>query len=525
MENINERVDGGELPDWEVAELPAPPPYKFGKAFAAILGPGIIALGASIGSGEWLLGPAITAQYGGSLLWVATIAILLQSILNTEAIRYTLYTGEPMLSGYMRCKPGPRFWAIFYSGIDFFGIWPGWAMTAATALGAAWLGYLPGETDQNTVRFFAYLIFFGCLGIVMFGGKIYNALEKVLLFMVIWILGYLVIVDVVLVPPSVWWQVIKGFFSFGTIPEPADGGEFNWLLLGAFAAYAGSGGLGNITISNYVRDKGWGMSSLVGAIPSIIGGQNVKLSHIGKVFRITPENITKFREWWKYVRFEQYYIWLIGCFIGLALPAMLTLAFVETGQEMDEWSAAAFQADGLANKVSSSLTDGLTERELKPFGYQPIQIAAVGGRVMWILTLLCGFWVLFSTQLGSVDSVPRRYTDIIWTGFKSARKMGEHNAKWIYYPILLVYILWGVVAMYLAKPFLMIIVSATVGGYLLVITSLHTLYVNRKFLPKEIQPPIWKQIGLVLCAGFYSIFGTITIFQKIIQPYIISIFQ
>ena len=53
----DERVAGGALPDWEVAELPEPPKYQFGKAFRSILGPGIIALGASIGSGEWLLGP------------------------------------------------------------------------------------------------------------------------------------------------------------------------------------------------------------------------------------------------------------------------------------------------------------------------------------------------------------------------------------------------------------------------------------------------------------------------------------
>ena len=197
------------------------------------------------------------------------------------------------------------------------------------------------------------------------------------------------------------------------------------------------------------------MSSLVGAIPSIIGGQQVTLSHLGKVFRITPENLQRFREWWKYNRFEQYYIWVIGCFIGMALPAMLTIAFVPAGQAVDQWSAAAFQADGLAAK---------------------------GGRIFWYLTLLCGFWVLFSTQLGGVDGVPRRYTDIIWTGFSRARKLEEHNAKWIYYPILILYILWGAVAMYLAKPFFMILVSATVGGYLLVITSLHTLYVNRKFL-------------------------------------------
>ena len=497
MAETKETVAGGTLPDWEVEDLPAPPKYQFGKAFRSILGPGIIALGGSIGSGEWLLGPAITAQYGGSLLWIATIAILLQAILNTEAIRYTLYTGEPMLSGYMRCKPSAPFWASFYSGINFFGIWPGWAMTAATALAAAWIGYMPQEADSGTVRLFAYLIFFACLGIVLFGGKIYNALEKVQLFMVIWIISYLVVIDLFWVPPSVWWTAIKGFFSFGSLPTPGPDGQVNWLLLGAFAAYAGSGGLGNVTITNYVRDKGWGMSSLVGAIPSMIGGQNVTLSHWGKVFRISPKNLKRFKEWWKYVRFEQYGIWLIGCFIGIALPAMLTLAFVPQGQEMDQWSAAGFQADGLAEK---------------------------GGRVLWYLTLLCGFWVLFSTQLGGVDGVPRTYTDIIWTGLKRARNLGEHNAKWIYYPILGVYILWGVIAMYLVKPFFMILVSATIGGYLLVITALHTLYVNRKFLPPEIQAPLWKQIGLVLCAGYYSIFGTITVYQKVLVPYVFPIF-
>ena len=45
-------VDGGCLPNWEAADLQAPPPFRFGKAFRVILGPGIIALGGSIGSGE-----------------------------------------------------------------------------------------------------------------------------------------------------------------------------------------------------------------------------------------------------------------------------------------------------------------------------------------------------------------------------------------------------------------------------------------------------------------------------------------
>ena len=92
MADTNETVAGGALPDWDVTDLPEPPKYQFGKAFRSILGPGIIALGGSIGSGEWLLGPAITAQYGGTLLWVATVAILLQVIPQHRGDSlYTLY--------------------------------------------------------------------------------------------------------------------------------------------------------------------------------------------------------------------------------------------------------------------------------------------------------------------------------------------------------------------------------------------------------------------------------------------------
>ena len=32
MEEMNERINGGTLPDWEVAELPAPPQYQFARA-------------------------------------------------------------------------------------------------------------------------------------------------------------------------------------------------------------------------------------------------------------------------------------------------------------------------------------------------------------------------------------------------------------------------------------------------------------------------------------------------------------
>ena len=62
----------------------------------------------SIGGGEWLVGPAAAVKYSASIFLIASIAIVLQVIFNLEAIRYTLYTGEPIYGGIMRLRPGRR---------------------------------------------------------------------------------------------------------------------------------------------------------------------------------------------------------------------------------------------------------------------------------------------------------------------------------------------------------------------------------------------------------------------------------
>src|SRR2546428_5325269 len=137
-------VEAGGLPPWGKGDLQAPPPYSIKNALR-VTGAGAIILGISIGSGEWLIGPAVTAQFTAALLWVATASILLQWVFNEEASRYTLYTGEPIMSGFMRTKPGPAFWGGVWSILGFLQLgWPGWAGSAATAIVAAQIGGVPG---------------------------------------------------------------------------------------------------------------------------------------------------------------------------------------------------------------------------------------------------------------------------------------------------------------------------------------------------------------------------------------------
>ena len=68
------------------------------------------------------------------------------------------------------------------------------------------------------------------------------------------VLGGLFLLDLYIVPGSVWWQGFTGFFSFGYIPKGVD-----LLLLGALVGYSAYGGFGNNAITNWYRDKGYGM--------------------------------------------------------------------------------------------------------------------------------------------------------------------------------------------------------------------------------------------------------------------------
>ena len=120
------KIDPGKMPDWGRADLPAPPSFT-GKNIWAMIGPGIIGLSLGIGAGEWLMGPAVSVEYGPAVLWITTVAVFFQVIFNQECARYVMYTGETAFSGFMRTSPGPRVWGWVYVILGALGAgWPGW---------------------------------------------------------------------------------------------------------------------------------------------------------------------------------------------------------------------------------------------------------------------------------------------------------------------------------------------------------------------------------------------------------------
>ena len=212
---------------------------------------------------------------------IATIAIVLQLVFNLEAIRYTLYTGEPIYTGFMRLAPGPTWWAVVYIVLTVVQLgWPALALTAGATIFSMGAGRLPGSDagDVHVVQWLAVGIVVFVALLLLFGGTVERMLEYYASWSMLasssrsssWRTSCSC-------RPHDWWRTLTGFFS---VRSP--GGAIDWGLLGALAATAGSGGIGNLTISNWIPRQGlrrwagaWARST------SAVGGRHTRLSPIG----------------------------------------------------------------------------------------------------------------------------------------------------------------------------------------------------------------------------------------------------
>jgi hypothetical protein len=478
------------LDPWRIDELPLAPTPR-GLSWFSAIGPGVIALGVSIGSGEFLLGPAAFVKYGLSLLWIVGVAALLQTLLNIEVMRYTLATGEPVFTGFMRTRPHSTFWAWFYSILFFLQMgWPGWAGAAAGAVFFLWAKRLPGAAEVNTVYLIGVGLFLMCAMVLMVGRRIERTLEYLNWIMVSLIIGGLGLLALMFVPAYNWAAALTGFGGFdlntGAFQFVPAGADF--FLLGAFAAYAGGGGVANLTLSNWARDKGYGMSSIVGFIPAAVGGKKVTLAHSGSTFVPDKVALERWKGWWRLVRVDQWGVYFTGAILGMALPAMLYVTFVPAGSEIRGLGVAAALAQA---------------------------VGAQKGAIFGLAIAVLGVWILFKTQLDILDAMSRAITDILWTGSARIRRWRGGDVRVVYYATLAVISLWGIVAMRLTQPIVLLALGANMAGIVFIISSLHLLYINTRLLPVALRPPLWRRLALVALSLFYGFFLTMWVWSSI----------
>ena len=474
------------LDPWVRAELPVPPTPK-GLGWLATVGPGVIVLGASIGSGDFLLGPAVFVRHGLSLLWVTGLAILLQTVFNTEVMRYTVATGEPVFTGFMRTRPSATAWAWVYAALYFLQVgWPAWAGNAAGAVFFLFARRLARSADATAVYNIGVVTFLMCVAALLVGRRIERTLELLNWVLIVCILGSFLVLAAVFVPAGTWLAAAGGFLGYDV-----EGGQFDLLpqgtdffLLAALVGFSGAGGVSNLTLSNWARDKGYGMGKRVGYIPAATAGGRAHLAHSGFIFSPDAEAMSRWRGWWRVVRADQWGVFFTGAILGMALPALLYVTFLPHGTDIRGLGISAALAQGVGARAG------------------PLLAGAIA---------FLGAWILVKTQLDNVEGMTRAITDILWTGSRRIRGWRGGDVRAVYYAVLSAIVLWGIIALRLAQPIILLQLGANVAGVVLIVSSLHLLYVNTRLLPVELRPPAWRRVALVAVALFYGFFVVLSL--------------
>jgi hypothetical protein len=463
-----------------VADLPTPeeafgvPHLGRKEVVKLVLGPSLIALGISIGSGEWLLGPLNVGTLGFvGIGWIITISALLQTFYNIEFARYVTATGEVPIAGFGRVPPGAALWVpISLLTIFFAFIWGGWAKAAAQGLFALLNGRIPGDGDSGTVELFAILLLLVVLVITVLSRKITRGLELFNLTSIGIQIAVLLVIDLLIVPFSVWWDGFRGLITPALPPEGSDA-----TLLGGLAGFTALASGLNWYVMNHYRDKGYGMGYRTGYIAGLRGEQR-QVAAVGVTFPDDERNAAVWKRWMGYLRLDQWLVFFGGAMIGMFLPIILMRQMVLlSGEEPTQANVPTFVANVLDQEY---------------------------GRWLFYIALFVGFLILFDTQLGIFEALVRNTTDSVNMSPRLQQAIAGDPRRF-YYPFMLVLIAIIAVVLHFFQPARLILISANMSNFGALIFPFMLIYMNSK-LPRAARPQGWVYLVLVLNFLFFGFF-------------------
>jgi hypothetical protein len=152
--------------------------------------------------------------------------------------------------------------------------------------------------------------------------------------------------------------------------------------------------------------------------------------------------------------------------------------------------------------------------DIQGLGISAALASAIGSRAgagVAILVAFLGAWILFKTQLDNFEGMVRAITDMLWAGSRRVRAWRGGDVRAVYYTVLAVLVVWGIIALRLAQPIVLLKIGANVAGAVFVISAPHLLYVNTRILPPHVRPPMWRRVALVAMAAFYAFFVTLSV--------------
>ncbi|SDH59892.1 Nramp family divalent metal transporter [Nonomuraea jiangxiensis] len=471
---------GVSRPDLEVTDLPTPEEvFKVSKVGGKeivkyAIGPSLIALGISIGSGEWLLGPLSVGQYGFvGVGWVIVVSALLQTFYNVECSRYVIATGETPVVGWGRVPPGWALWVPLSVLIVIFAfIAGGWAASAGQGVYALVHG-VPPAADAVEPRWWAVGLLVLVFLITASARRISRALELANWVMVSAILLALLAVCLLVVPFSQWWEGILGFVTPAAPPAGITATQ-----LGGLAGFTALASGLNWYVMGHYRDKGYGMGHRVGYIAGLRGERN-EIRASGVTFPDNELNRGRWRRWYRLLMVDMWGVFFVGAMLGMLLPTILMAqAVTMSGQQPTRANVPTFVASALGDEY---------------------------GTVVFYVALVVGVLVLFSTQLGIFEGMVRVTTDAANATSPRLRALISGDPRRFYYPFMIVLLVIISVIIFQSVPVGLVEWSANMSNLGALIYPFLLMYLNSR-LPRPARPRPWHYVILVLNFLFFGFF-------------------
>jgi hypothetical protein len=423
-----------------------------------------------LGSGEFVIFPYIASQVGLAFLWAAVLGVVVQYFLNTEIERYTLATGESVLTGFSRLW---RHWGgVLLALAVLHSLWPGWANSSATLV-----TYLVG----GSVRWITIgmLVAIGLL--LTMSRVVYHTLERAQALKMMAI-GVLIIGAISLAMPLQVWTEAPLLAARPDLPVAI----FGWAMLAGAIAYAGAGGPSNLCMSSWIRDKGFGMASHAPRIESPLFGEPVAAPGTGWRFEINVESLKHWSAWWRFAKIEQ-----LSTFVAMTL---ITIVFTSV--------------------LSSSLLHGRPDlpHDISFLGLEAQVLSERVGGWFGSLFLVVGAFALFMTAVGVVDVTARLAADVLRTVYWSGG-----NESIIYSVIVWTIVVFGtaVISTGASQPLVLLVISAVVAGFMMFVYSSLLLLMNCRRLDEQLRPSTLRKSALGFAILLFGGVSVATVFEQI----------
>ena len=400
-----------------------------------VLGPGVIAAGIGLASGEFILWPYITSQVGLVFLWAAVLGVVTQFFINMEIERYTLATGETALTGFSRYW---RHWGLFFAVLTFLAnAWPGWITSSATM-----------------VTF-------------IFGGGNVKLLA---------VLGLAPIAIATAVTAEAWAHLPDAVTHFGRIPA----GLPLALVLPALA-FAGAGGGPEPGPEQLDARQGL-RHGRPRPPPGLAGHRRARgRPGTGYTFPETEGNLARWKGWWDVANKEQLVSFVAITIVTITLMSLLAYSTVLGIQA--ENNITFLEAEG--NAPMDRVGDW--------FGY-----------LFWII----GATSLFAAALGIVDYTCRLVADVLKVSYLRDNETWSESR--IYFALVWLLVIWSAIILLTiqSQPLILLIISASIGGFMMFIYSGLLILVNKRSLPPAVRITGFRtatMVWSVLLFGFASV--------------------